>query len=438
MEIMTLLASLFLGTPYVERLDLHPRCAAAAVDSFKVQGVAAFPPETDYCELPATEELPAPVASMLDQIGALNAATAGKLGYPIRTLIPYGLRILMSPGASSTSIQPPNKVTLGVFPDWQGHALSAGEYVHELGHVIAFGAMHPESPLPRQLGSIWAQSMVLGEAFADLVAVQVTGQRRIPLSSHGVIPKGVLFDTYITDSLSFGDKTGNFLHGYRFIQMGDRCAELIKQGFAFDPKALKYCEELLLVRTRWLSRMPPQWVLDSVFDPGVCINEQGEMLEYQLCNPHPVGEVVVSFLLDLAERVKQDPMVLVLEGLRAAPRNPLFSCGHAMTEADPAGSPRRTAVELGTARALFAAIRPRLPGGYLSQFDEAWARHAMDRALGLDAIEVRQGPVPAARSFLRIFFSQSGTPEMNKDNYPCWGKLDDVSGDCRLSCVPVE
>jgi hypothetical protein len=419
--------------------ELREECKKSFVAGFSIRGVAAFPADEDFCFLPASEEMPAPVADLLRQIGATHEEAALKLGVPFAKLAPNGVRIQLATGPGSTSIQPPNKVTLGVFPDWHGHAVAAGDYIHELGHVIAFGTGAPGSPLPRSLETTWGQNMLLGEAFADLVTVHLTGKRRFAMSNHGgVIPNGLVFQTVIADKLTFEAPAKSFLHGYRFVQMGDRCQALKRSGFEFSSGTAQYCDEFQKSRSRWLARLPNDWILEAPFDPTLCINESGEMLEYQLCNPHPIGEVIVSFLLDLAESTGQDPMAMFLHAIKASTGTKRFSCGHVMTESDPPSSGRRTTAELGLSTALFRELEAALPAEHKAKFPKIWKAHGLDAALALDALESKQGPVASAKSFLRIFFTQSGTPAMNQANYPCWGKLDDTSGACKLTCHAIE
>jgi hypothetical protein len=121
---------------------VHPLCREAFLEYLIFRATPDDEDPVDYCH--DVKVIPARVKALLEQMGALNRATAEALHQDPNRLFKKPISVTFYPaefGPSEAQVEVTEDghrlILMPHFPNWKGNQVVKVIYVHELGHLIA-------------------------------------------------------------------------------------------------------------------------------------------------------------------------------------------------------------------------------------------------------------------------------------------------------------
>jgi hypothetical protein len=421
--------------------SIHEECVKSFIREFKVTNMTSgdYQGATgDFCALPSSVELPKEVMAHLLRIRELHGQISKFFGHPMEKLVPGGIRFQLDgtrpSGATliNTPQSPASGVFIGGYADWAGNELSPWEYAHEVVHLI----MVWSPAIAPGFGELAARS-TFSEFIADYVVALIQAPARdIVFSSYGDLDPALVHVLRLESNLTYKHTMREFAQGSYIVDKARECAGLPKDP---EPSAhtRQQCAFTQEQADKFLKQWPAEW-LAKPFSPELCKDKFGDIRTNGICDSHRIGYVLTSFLLDLTDQFHRDMSKPFFAAIAAMKEKRLYSCGHRITDQDPGESRRFPEARLPLSQVFRSLRASLLSDEERKYYDQSAQARKLALLVKMDELEM----VRHSADFTRVltmpqFFKGPGNEAMNPGNYPCWGKVQDMAGDCRVSCRPV-
>lgn len=351
---------------YAGRADARNECESQFIQSIDFsKDLGKFHALVNYCN---SIEFPGPfpqeLESLLKQLGQVHRQVATLINLEPRRLFDPGIKIEIIPrneGVLSTD-SGTDDVSLSVYPDWNGDPISTSLYTHELGHLVTL-RLKNFFPAVAELG----KELLLSEGIADLFAYEVGG-----LGPTGFILPDLNLPACFAGlrQITFLDTFNNPAHFFHTSYSNSKllaCCEFLDSTLTHTPHSQLTCGALKATQPE-----RPLKPLDlSIFSP--------ENTSMQSIDPHQVGIVINSFLLQLSEQLGQRPLPLLL---RAITRSEKSGIGQAFFQCHTLRQPEKVVtVNILSLEGVFKEMRSEGGEDGLKAFDRLWNYYSMEKGM---------------------------------------------------------
>lgn len=332
-------------------------------------------PETNYC-LVSDSQIPPQIRSVIQQIGGLNSAVTEVLRTRWSDLgLGAGVDIFLQrsklgPFGSYTDGK---RIGMTIFPNWNGEALPAGIYVHELGHVLAMRENRTRIGFDPEL----LATPLMTETIADLLSLAAVGE---VLGSDGDVHSCLSRSRYITTSQSYRFPRGYFTNTFSTMRTSQCCRS--NPDRMYSPALASDVRNFCGLLGDQLSGMK----LDRTpFDPLQYLDNRSKY------DVHQIGIPINSFLLNLKKNGLPQIFQLFLDSYAEATKNPnlreVYVCSVPKL---PILTPPRD-FRRSTMRAVFRVLREKVKStSRLQVFDRLWREHQLEKAMVISDREVAE------------------------------------------------
>ncbi len=358
--ILTLLMLSFGPSAVAQRIE-NIECKSIGILSFSYAqlgwvSVSSAPALTDYCKNPelASNE----IKLVFSQIKAAHEKVATFWRMPIKKILGEGFHVRLVENHLGPYIsryqEYSNLLELGIFPESSAQ-ISAGVYVHELGHYLNLAKTSTVVPESERF---LTKSYVFNEMLSDMMA---RFTNRVLIEADPQLPACLTNMREISTEQTFFGPTGEF-DRYRAIRQDIACCQSSLAEFFDSKKFVNFCSAFKKLTER---------MSFPHFDESPLISANVWNLDH-----HLIGVPTQSFFKDLSQETgtaESDFLFFITRLDRARSNHRQYRCFLPSFKTEDAYQ-----VSIPSVANLIKQYRNQLSPKVTPAFDQLWIKHGMD------------------------------------------------------------